>query len=160
MRKRHQMPAEPLQDFMADVVRELEQRGELANLPGKGKPQYINDNEMTDARAMANRVLKNGAFPPPWAVLKDEIERDIERVEQDIGRAHRYRYTALAQPRANVEAIERGWQAALQSLHARVAEVNRKILKFNLIIPSQLPHLHKPRVQVPATLEKLGIVER
>ena len=65
---------------------------------------------------------------------------DIERAEQDILRAYRYRQDALHRPKSAAQeaTIERAWRGAQALLQTRVVEVNRKILKFNLTIPPLL----------------------
>lgn len=147
----------PLEDFIADAIREAVERGEFENLKGKGKPLRINADEMINPTMLANKLLKNADFPPPWATLDEDIKRDAERAEQEILRAYRSRQAALLQPRADAALIERRWQDAIDSLRQRVDQVNSKILKFNITIPPQMPGLHKPRLRVEQILEKYNL---
>ncbi|MBV9866112.1 MAG: DUF1992 domain-containing protein [Abitibacteriaceae bacterium] len=148
---------EPLEDFIAGAIREAVERGEFDNLKGKGKRQYINSEEMVNPKMLASKLLKNADLPPPWVLQEDEIKLDIEQAEQYILRAHRSRLAALSQPRADPQIIEQNWQNALKFLQDKVEQVNKKILKFNITIPPQMPHLHKPRVRVEKILEKHSI---
>jgi hypothetical protein len=142
-------------DAVSRAIQEAMERGEFDNLPGRGQRQHFDASEMADPSAMANRVLKNAGVGPPWADLQREIEEGVRRAEEDIERTYRWRRAALSQPSANRALVEQEWQRALRLLRDRCNELNKKILTFNLVVPSQLPHLHKRRLKVEAVLEKL-----
>jgi hypothetical protein len=63
-------------DFLVEKkLEEAVSRGELANLPGEGRPLELEDDALVpeDLRA-AYRILKNAGFVPP-EVLKTRIDR-------------------------------------------------------------------------------------
>ncbi len=51
-----------------------QQKGELDNLPGAGKPLNLEDMKLPEDFRMAHRVLKNAGFLPPEVKLRKEIE--------------------------------------------------------------------------------------
>jgi DnaJ family protein C protein 28 len=148
---------EPMQDIAARAIEEAMERGDFDNLPGKGKPLRLDPGEMADPVGFANKVRKNAGFIAPWSLLEEEIAGDLRRAEAEILLAHRHRRAALRNPQADPGAIEHTWSQALEIFRSHLDKVNSKILKFNLLIPSQLPHLHKPRLRVDDVLRKLQI---
>ena len=56
-------------------ITEAIQRGELDNLPGKGKPLQLDDDAMVPEELRAGfRLLKNAGYLPPGLQLRREIE--------------------------------------------------------------------------------------
>lgn len=92
-------------DFL--VERRLEEavsRGELANLPGEGRPLELDDDPLIpeDLR-LAYRILKNAGFVPPEVeALREigELEALVRREGEDAaGRAKALRKLALLRTR-------------------------------------------------------------
>jgi hypothetical protein len=67
-------PAQPLQDFGADIIRRLQERGEWDNVEGKGKPLKI-EGDLSDLPTMSAKLRKDANFSTPWSDLKTEIEK-------------------------------------------------------------------------------------
>jgi hypothetical protein len=70
-------------------------RGELANLPGAGKPLRLEDDSMVPGELrISYKVLKNAGCIPPELELRKEIItlRDLLRtIEDDGGKKDKYR---------------------------------------------------------------------
>lgn len=64
------------------IIKEAERRGEFDNLPGKGKPQKLEDDYLTPPHLrMAYTVLKNSGFVPEEVSLFREIEALQKQLE-------------------------------------------------------------------------------
>jgi hypothetical protein len=155
MKHNPQRPAQPLEDLAAEAIRELTERGEWKDLPGKGKPLNLGG-DLADAPTMAAKLRKDANFSTPWNDLGQEIDHSLNDAKQMIMRAHKF-YRAAQ--RAGVSAkAESEWQNALSNLDKQLAALNSKILKYNLIIPRQMPQLHRARLHAERVLDELGIV--
>jgi hypothetical protein len=98
-------------------IAEALERGELANLPGEGRPLALDDDALVpeDLR-LAYRILKNAGFVPPEVEALNEIsqlERLVSQGSEDAAaRAKAARKLALLRTR-----IEAGYyDKALQKL--------------------------------------------
>jgi hypothetical protein len=149
-----QRAAQPLEDLAAEAIRELTERGEWKELPGKGKPLKL-VGDLADAPTMAGKLRKDANFSTPWNDLGQEIDHGFNDAKQMIARAHRF-YRVAQREGITVKA-ESEWQNALSNLEKQLAAMNSKILKYNLIIPRQMPQLHRPRYRIERVLEELGI---
>jgi hypothetical protein len=74
-------------DFLVEqLLAEAVSRGELASLPGEGRPLELDDDTLIPAEMRAAyRILKNAGFVPPevqdlreMAQLEDLVNRDAE----------------------------------------------------------------------------------
>lgn len=149
---------EPVEDIAAKAIREAMERGDFNNLPGKGKPPlHLDPGEMADPVRVANKVRKNASLPSPWSLLEQEIEHGLQRARAEIMLAARRRHNALNNRNVHVEAIERDWNHALDTLRLRIDELNKKVVHFNLKLPPQLPHLYKRRFRIEDVLEQVRI---
>jgi Domain of unknown function (DUF1992) len=71
-------------DFLVELrIQEAISRGELANLPGEGRPLELEDDALVpeDLRA-AYRILKNAGFVPPEV----QALREIAQLEDFVNR--------------------------------------------------------------------------
>lgn len=98
----------PLFDQMAEQkIAEAIARGELANLPGEGKPLDLDEDRLVpDEVRMAYRILKNAGFiPPELEALREivELERFIEILSEGETRSAASRKLQLL--RTRIEAL-------------------------------------------------------
>ena len=64
-------------------ITEAMERGEFANLPGKGKPLKLDTNPyLTPQARMVNRLLKENGFAPRWVELEKEIKKEKAQLER------------------------------------------------------------------------------
>ncbi|HYN87537.1 MAG TPA: DUF1992 domain-containing protein [Ardenticatenaceae bacterium] len=151
---------ESLVDRLIDEARE---RGEFDVKGGTGK-RLSDDHADADEgdRAMANKVLKNSGHAPEFIALTQEIDADVKRRLRDplrsAARRHR-RLLAEADRRTGAQGerlrqdAEAGWQKALADAEQRVAEINSKILIFNL--KNRIPNMHRYPIQRDTILEEV-----
>ena len=98
-------------DFLVEQrLEEAVSRGELANLPGEGRPLELDDDALIpEELRLAHRILKNAGYVPPEIETLNEIAQ-LERLA--TGDAVAVRKLALL--KARVEA--RYYEAALAKL--------------------------------------------
>lgn len=61
--------------LVEERIQKAQKKGDLNNLPGKGKPLDLTDMRIPDELRMAHRVLKNAGFLPPEVELRKQIEK-------------------------------------------------------------------------------------
>lgn len=159
--KRPHIPAVPLDDVAAQAIRELEARGEW-RLPGKGKPLRLLG-DLADRATMSAKVRGDAGFASPWEDVAREIELALRDAQKQIKRAHALREAALngaasKKKNANIATIEADWQRALDVFEKQIQTCNSLILKFNLLIPPQVPQLHRPRLRAESLLREMGLI--
>jgi hypothetical protein len=111
-------------------IREAMEAGVFDNLPCRGKPIAIDKNPFEDpSLEMAHHLLRVNGFAPPWI----EEARDIDQCAADL------RKLAHA-----------GSAQILAEFRKRGAELNRRILSFNLKCPS--PQFHKHPLNLDAEI--------
>ena len=94
-------------DFLVEQrLEEAVSRGELANLPGEGRPLELDDDALVpeDLRA-AYRILKNAGFAPPEVEALTEIAQLENRLRPDCDdpAARRKKLRKLALLRTRLE---------------------------------------------------------
>ncbi|GCE12305.1 J-domain-containing protein [Tengunoibacter tsumagoiensis] len=144
-----------LVDYIEEMIREAQARGEFTNLPGEGKPLELDAHPEAGENEMAYRFLKRNGYAPPELELCKEIKRDRERAEKKIARLlhqsrtlHNRRLTPLGHERRNFNgAVERAAAEYQKDLH----EINRKILTANLTLPTVM---HQPMLDIEALVQK------
>jgi hypothetical protein len=106
------------EDLISEIVRRSREKGDLDNLPGKGKPLNLdNDSEVPPEDRIVNRVMKSNNILPPWIQLDKEIREGMEQLEQ-------LRLSSTANKEAKLVEM--------------IYEINKKIEKFNLTCPVSL----------------------
>ncbi len=122
------------------IIRQAMEEGRFDNLPGKGRPLDLGD-EDEDEMWAANHILKNADLAPAWIEERREIVALIAQAQGRLMRSWRWRTEALTcgEPYAFV-ADE--WQRALSRFREAVEEINRRIRTYNLKAPTPLVHLH------------------
>jgi hypothetical protein len=93
-------------------IAEAMEEGAFDHLEGAGKPLDLSENPFEDpSDRIAHRLLKNNGFAPAWIEEAREIEAESRRL-----------HTPAADSKGD--------------LQTRVAALNRKIVSFNLKVPS------------------------
>jgi hypothetical protein len=93
-------------------IREAMEEGAFDHLQGAGQPLDLEENPYLDpALRMAHRLLRNNGFAPSWIEEGKDLEADILYL-----RARRA-------------------QCAPEEFRRRVAELNQRILAYNLKVP-------------------------
>ena len=121
------------------------ERGEFANLPGKGKPLKLDMNPFLTPKArMANRLLKENGFTPRWIELKKEIKQEKAQLEKLLtnlkGRRERLAVIVQQYPHRH-EAISRSFEheraRGIARYSTKLENLNRKIQRVNLLMPTR-----------------------
>jgi len=91
-------------------IQEAIERGELADLPGQGRPLDLSDDALVpEEMRMGYRVLKNAGVLPPELEVRNQIhslEQFILRMESGDGRLQAVRRLNLL--RARLDAVQQG----------------------------------------------------
>jgi len=75
-----------------ELILEALQKGELDNLPGRGKPLELKDDSLIPAELrIAYKILKNAGYAPPEVQLQKEIStaRDLLQNSKEEQEAYR-----------------------------------------------------------------------
>jgi DnaJ family protein C protein 28 len=129
-------------DYIDEQIQEAQARGEFDNLPGFGKPLNLDDSMFTGDKALAYSLLKQNGFSPPEIELAKEIRSQFEKAQAKLEKLRHQRNSLRtrrvppfdSEKRAFNHAVEKATTGYDQLLH----ELNRKILKLNLITPSSM----------------------
>eukprot|EP00123_Amoebidium_parasiticum_P005592 comp16751_c0_seq3/m.15082 comp16751_c0_seq3/g.15082 ORF comp16751_c0_seq3/g.15082 comp16751_c0_seq3/m.15082 type:complete len:299 (-) comp16751_c0_seq3:27-923(-) len=138
--------------MVEDMIQEAMKKGEFENLQGKGKPLKEQINHHVDRTTeKINEVLINSGCLPEWI----QQEKDI-RDAMDVARRRLDEAWQRCGPEPMPQAEEDRWKEALRRWDSDVADINRMVDKFNLIVPimsRQRLHVNKAKVlaQVQAT---------
>ena len=116
-------------------IREAIEAGAFDNLPCNGKPIEL-DTDPDPSMWMAHHLLRVNGFAPAWIEESKDIDAAVARFRADLRNARR-----------RPEAIEK--------LRNRAAELNRRILTYNLKSPSA--QVHKLPLDIEAEIRAAGI---
>jgi hypothetical protein len=115
-------------------IREAIEAGAFDNLPSKGKPIEL-DIDPDPSLWMAHHLLRVNGFAPSWIEESKDIDAAVSRFRSDLRNAR--------------------WRsAAVDELRSLAAELNRRILTYNLKSPS--PQVHKFPLDIETELLRLG----
>ena len=155
-------PDDRWQSHIDQIIQEAQARGEF-DIPERlrGKPLGSGHEEVAagDA-AMANKVLKNSGYAPPFLMKKQEIDAVLDRERSRLLRYARQRrhLLALAEQATGEEAealrarAERDWQWALSKTEAALPALNKEIELFNLMNP--IPSMFRMKVTLAREIER------
>ena len=114
-------------------IREAIEAGQFDNLPSKGKPIEL-DIDPDPTLWMAHHLLRVNGFAPSWIEESKDIDAAIHRFRADLRKTRS--------------------SAAIDEFRSRAAELNRRILTYNLKSPSV--QLHKWLLDIEAEIQRLG----
>jgi DnaJ family protein C protein 28 len=116
-------------------IREAMERGEFDDLPGKGKPVDTSENPFEDPEMrLAHRMLRNAGFAPSWIEERKDIDSELQTTRHQLSRV----WTVLQNARGtdNERGARARWEKALTSFREQAAELNRRIVAWNLKVPA------------------------
>jgi DnaJ family protein C protein 28 len=142
-------------NYIDEQIRDAEERGEFANLPGAGKPLRLERNVYAGDKEMGYNLLKSNDFAPPEIELLKEIRTERERAEAKLAKVI-HKSNTLRNRRVPPFASEkRAFNSTVEKAAAEyeqtVRELNRKILTLNLITPSIM---HQPMLEVDRLVQQ------
>ena len=116
-------------------IREAMEQGEFDDLPGKGKPVDTSVNPFEDPELrLAHRMLRNAGFAPSWIEERKDIDAEFENARRQLSRVWTVLQNALGTE--NERSVRGRWEKALTSFREQAAELNRRIVKWNLKVPA------------------------
>jgi hypothetical protein len=75
-----------------EKIREAQAKGEFDNLPGKGKPLNLNeDNHVPEELKIAYKILKNSGYIPPELELQKEINTTLDLLKHCTDEREKYK---------------------------------------------------------------------
>lgn len=140
-------------DYVEEMIRKAQERGEFDNLEGMGKPLQL-DTQPRDEHSMANGLLKNNGYVPFEIELQRQIDSALERTTAKT-RLLIARQQKLSRRRiAPFESEKRGFNAAVEKAlieyDQELRQINSKILTLNLSAP---PAMHRQILKVGDLVE-------
>ncbi|KAH7958375.1 hypothetical protein HPB49_001059 [Dermacentor silvarum] len=121
-----------IERLVEDLIQESMARGEFNNLPGSGKPlKFAPENPYVDSTTRKlNEVLITNGYVPEWVMLEREIAEEKRRLRSAL--SERRSHLGPSPLTGDEQCL---WQEAVRSLESAAAQINRKIDKFNMVVP-------------------------
>ncbi|HLH72990.1 MAG TPA: DUF1992 domain-containing protein [Chloroflexota bacterium] len=144
-------PSEPWRIIAERKIAEAIAEGRFRDLPGEGQPLVLDDNpfEPPEAR-LANRILKNAGFAPPWV----EIGHDVDHRSLIVEAARQRLRDAVARQRSEIAPNRQRLLALVSAYLDAVEQLNESIDRFNLAVP--IASLQKSRLSIRYELNHLA----
>jgi len=135
-------------------LRKAMEEGKFDNLPGKGKPLHLDENNphADSDWELAYHIIKEGGFTLPWIEDIHEIEKDLEAARGDLKRAWKWRLIYLS---ADVpdEKASAEWERALEAFKKKLPALNQRIRDYNLEVPNA--RFQRPLLSYEQEVEKI-----
>ncbi|XP_076275715.1 dnaJ homolog subfamily C member 28 isoform X1 [Rhynchophorus ferrugineus] len=119
--------------LVEDLIQEAISKGEFDNLKNFGKPlpNYESRNPYVDfITHKLNEVLIDNGFTPDWILLQKEIREDILILKKNLFAERQYFGPYPLSVEENIE-----WSEQVYKYKDLVKKINKKIAKFNLVVP-------------------------
>jgi len=130
------------------------EQGEFDNLSGKGAPLDLSENPFEDPDwRTAHRLLRNAGIAPAWIEERKDIEVEIEAARNQLRRVRTVLQNALG-TKNETEARSR-WEKALALFRQQVAQLNRRIVAWNLKVPAA--GFQRKRIDAQREIEQVSI---
>ncbi|XP_055637243.1 dnaJ homolog subfamily C member 28 [Toxorhynchites rutilus septentrionalis] len=116
-----------------DLIQEAMSRGDFSNLSGFGKPlpDHQSQNPYVDFTThKINKIMLDNGFTPEWITLHKEIKEDREDLTKSLTTERQSLGAVPLNPQDEYK-----WTKALEAHENVVGSINKKIDKFNLIVP-------------------------
>ena len=143
-------------DIVERRIQEAQERGQFADLPGRGKPLHLRENPFVKREwRLAYRVLENAGFAPDWIELDKTIRTEMAECQKLLrGQLAWANKVLSSRDDKNEIAAELDdmyhWTIARYTRRAR--ELNKKIELFSLMVP--VMHLQKHKVRIVEELRR------
>lgn len=144
---------------MEERLRRMSEAGELAGLPGEGRPLRLEGED--GPRWAAFHLMKNNRLLPDWAEMRKEIDAEGARLVRRLGRhlawVDRCGVELRRLPAERVVAAARRTREEDGRVRARLAadvrELNARIDRYNAAVPIdslRMPRAAMDRLSAPA----------
>jgi DnaJ family protein C protein 28 len=128
------------------LIQEAMSKGDFNNLSGAGKPlqNLQTQNPYSDfTTEKMNKILIDNGFVPEWITLQKEIRDESESLAEKL-REERSKLHSPLEPGEDYR-----WQESIDKCQEATTKLNKKIDKFNLIVPvmnKQMMHVQLARI--------------
>ncbi|KAL1488907.1 hypothetical protein ABEB36_014694 [Hypothenemus hampei] len=118
--------------LVEDLIQESMSKGEFSNLKNSGKPlPDQNTNHYVDfITHKINKVLIDNGFAPEWILLQKEILEEAATLRKKLFAERQYFGPYPLSIEDNIE-----WSDRVYKYQNIVDKINKKIAKFNLVVP-------------------------
>lgn len=120
-----------------ELLRKAMADGKFDNLPGKGKPlQLGQENPHADpAWELAYKILKDAGYSLPWIETIRGIEADIEAARKELKQAWDW-YQAARVHTQTGDFTTSDWERSQNSFNEKLLVLNKRIRNYNLDVPN------------------------
>jgi DnaJ family protein C protein 28 len=134
-------------------IREAMEQGEFDNLSGKGAPIDLSENPFEDPDwRTAHRLLRNAGFAPAWIEERKDIDAEVEILRHQLRRV--WAILENARGTKDESGAEDRWQQALALFSRQVTQLNRRIVAWNLKVPTA--GLQRKRIDPQREIEEVS----
>jgi DnaJ family protein C protein 28 len=136
-------------------LRKAMEEGKFDNLPGKGKPLHLDENNphADSDWELAYHILKESGYTLPWIETMHEIEKDLNAARGNLKHAWKWRLIYLS---ADVpdEKASAEWEQALGAFKNKLPALNQRIRDYNLEVPNA--RFQRPVLNFEHEIEKIS----
>ena len=116
-----------------EQIRRAMQEGQFEELPGRGRPLQLDDEPFEDPDwRLAHHMLRSAGYSLPWIETRREIEADLATVCLDLKKAWERHQSVARGP----DLTRQRWNQAQVNFREAIADLNKRILSYNLEAPS------------------------
>jgi DnaJ homolog subfamily C member 28 len=116
-----------------EQIRRAMQEGQFEDLPGRGRPLQLDEDPFEDPDwRLAHHMLRSAGYSLPWIETRREIEADLAAHRLEIQRAWERHQSEAKDPHLT----RQRWDQAQAGFREAMAELNKRILSYNLEAPS------------------------
>lgn len=159
------MPMQAWDDIIGQRISQAMNDGEFDNLPGKGKPQNLEQNPFAGDNHLAFDIMASNDIAPGWITRRKEIQERVEKLRADMqSEAALYRHNltlaaaSIGVDAADMELAKRKvsalWTQRSDMWGEEIAAINRLIQSINLEQP--LPEMEMCTLRLSEELMKAG----
>lgn len=116
-----------------DLIQEAMSKGDFDNLSCSGKPlsNVQQQNPYVDfTQHKINKILLDNGFSPEWITLQKDIRNELDSLRQSL-----MKHRACIGPWPLCPRATKQWMQILDKYESDVREINRKIEKYNFLVP-------------------------
>jgi len=136
------------------IIQNAMENGAFDNLRGKGKPLNLRQNPLVAKEwRMAFSMLEQEGFALPWMEDRKEIEKELQLAQKTLKQTWDWRAAKLAQGEDS-PLVESEWRKMQAKFSEVVAELNKRIDRYNAQIPADI--FYRPRINVEQEVANLS----
>jgi len=131
---RQQKFSKGMDRLVNDLILESMSKGEFNNLSGVGKPlpqlREPPNPALDRTTERLNQILVNTGFAPQWVTLSKDIDTEVKQLKQRICS----KWAQVGPFPMNLHNTKQ-WEEFLKECKDELAQINKMVDKFNLIVP-------------------------